>query len=510
MKKPSITRRDFLKISSLASITGLASLGKKANFSFKISDKHQPNILILILDTLTARHVSIGDYPRNTTPNLSKFAEKSTIFHQHHASGNFTSPSTASLLTGTYPWTHRAINLDGSTLKDFKNKNIFSLLPRSYTSFGYTQNPYVEILLNQFAEWLDIHPPMEDGCLYDQRIYQGEKDYHLRFWGERIIRGEFSSIKPTFFIGSLIDLIQEKINERKVQVYSSQYPENIPNTETGLSFVLSESIQWLLGQINNLDLPFFAYVHLFPPHGPYYPSNKFLLKFNDSWIPPTKPKHVLADSLNETLIHQYRLRYDQYLAHTDDDFGILLESLEKLGYMDNSYIILTSDHGELFERGIWGHRTEVLYEPIVHVPLIVHKPGQSHREDIGTPTSILDILPTICYITGQPIPEWVEGEILPTFSYTPSSHERVIFCFDAQHNHKYRPLTIGTLAMIKWPYKLIYYFGYEELAEGYELYNLEEDPEEITDLFTRLPKIALPMKDELLTKLEEVNKTYQE
>ena len=73
----------------------------------------RPNILFLVFDTLSAQHMSLYGYNRETTPNIARFAEKSTVFHKHVAGGNFTSPGTSRLTTGTYAWTHRAIPLQG-------------------------------------------------------------------------------------------------------------------------------------------------------------------------------------------------------------------------------------------------------------------------------------------------------------------------------------------------------------------------------------------------------------
>ena len=63
--------------------------------------------------------------------------------------------------------------------------------------------------------------------------------------------------------------------------------------------------------------------------------------------------------------------------------------------LDDTYVIVTSDHGEMFERGIRGHVTPTLYEPVIRVPLLIAKPGQREREDVYAPTSCVDLLPTL-------------------------------------------------------------------------------------------------------------------
>ena len=111
---------------------GLTSLPKRHGL---------PNILILVLDAFSACHISFYGYRRQTAPNLARFANRATVSHSHYAAGNFTTPGTASLLTGTYPWSHHALHIQGTTLDEFRNKNIFSLLgAKGYFRIGFSHN----------------------------------------------------------------------------------------------------------------------------------------------------------------------------------------------------------------------------------------------------------------------------------------------------------------------------------------------------------------------------------
>src|SRR6266508_3062077 len=103
-----ISRRDFLKSVSLY-VMGLLGLSIQPGLK-RLNDVagDTPNVIILVFDTLSARHLSLYGYSRLTSPNLTRFADRAIVYHRHYAAGNFTSPGTASLLTGTYPWTHRA------------------------------------------------------------------------------------------------------------------------------------------------------------------------------------------------------------------------------------------------------------------------------------------------------------------------------------------------------------------------------------------------------------------
>ena len=116
-----INRRNFLKLSSLIPLaTPLIGASNPIGPSHKTSPE-TPNILIVIFDALSARNISLYGYHRATMPNLARFAERATVYHNHYSAGNFTTVGTASILTGTYPWTHRAIHIYGTTLDAYRS-----------------------------------------------------------------------------------------------------------------------------------------------------------------------------------------------------------------------------------------------------------------------------------------------------------------------------------------------------------------------------------------------------
>jgi choline-sulfatase len=179
--------------------------------------------------------------------------------------------------------------------------------------------------------------------------------------------------------------------------------------------------------------------------------------------------------------------------------------------LDNTWVVLTSDHGELFERGIAGHLTPVLYQPVIRVPLVVFEPGRKNRQDVYSNTSAVDLLPTLLNITGQKPSDWSEGIVLSPFS-TMQDSERSIYVLQARKNAKYGPITEATTALIKEQYKLMYFIGYSELgAEGerIELYDIKNDPEEMNDLSASKRETTTELLNELKQKLAEVNQPYQ-
>jgi arylsulfatase A-like enzyme len=135
----------------------------------------KPNLLVIVFDALSAYNVSLYGYPRQTTPNLDRLTERAIVYHNHFASGNFTTPGTASLLTGTLPWTHRAFRYNSRVLESLEQNNLFHALDDYYRA-TYSHNPLVNTLLKQFNRDLDLFLPAKivpgnDGLV--QNIFAG-------------------------------------------------------------------------------------------------------------------------------------------------------------------------------------------------------------------------------------------------------------------------------------------------------------------------------------------------
>ncbi len=153
----SISRRDFLKMAAGLSMTPLVGSTTSAGTGAENQAGTLPNIIILIFDALSAFHLSLYDYPRQTSPNFERFASSATLYHNHHSVANFTTPSTASLFTSTYPWEHRAYTLRGLIAPQAGQYNIFRLLGDKYYNAAYTHNVNADMLLYQFEEYIDRH-----------------------------------------------------------------------------------------------------------------------------------------------------------------------------------------------------------------------------------------------------------------------------------------------------------------------------------------------------------------
>jgi arylsulfatase len=161
----------------------------------------------------------------------------------------------------------------------------------------------------------------------------------------------------------------------------------------------------------------------------------------------------------------------------------------------------------MFERGIHGHVTRLLYEPLLHIPLLISQPGQRGRQDIYSLNSNVDLLPTLLHISDLPIPEWCEGRVLAGLGGE-EDLERSVFAVEAKDNPAHQPLRQATLVMLKGEYKILRYLGYPGYRDVYELYNLSNDPEEQRDLSFTKPTIAEELRAELDQKLDQLNQPY--
>jgi len=510
-----LSRRDFLK----ASVTLLASAALSGT-SQKLSlvpgrASGKPNILIFVFDAMSARHLSLYGYARQTTPNLQKFAERASVYHNHFSAGNFTSSGTASMLTGLYPWTHRAINYRGMINRSLVDQNFFHLIGKEYTRFAFTQNLWADIFLNQFEKDLDVHLPPNSFSQFADSLVQPDDLHSDRdlayFVFQDFLNLRVDDVHP--YPGSLFlasgDLARALASHRPY--ISADYPRGLP---TNHDFAYEnpsvfEGIGQLIVGSMIQSSPYFGYFHFWSPHEPYNARKDFVGLFPEELKSTDKPRHPFAASdFSDQSLREYRREYDEFIADVDEEFGKLLSNLEASGVLQNSYVIVTSDHGELFERGEQGHASALMFAPVTHIPLLIAAPGQQTRSDFHSLTSNLDLLPTLLQIAGKEIPRWAEGRILPGFGGTEDA-SRSIFPMVAKDNAAFRPIKRGTFTLIKGSYELFLFTGYPGHPDAFELYNLQEDPDELRDLFSKDITTASKMKDELLEAINAANRNYQ-
>ena len=495
MASSKTNRRNLLKVMGMvpAAIT-LAPLAK----IFPSTSKTSPHIIIVVCDAWAAHNTSLYGYPRPTMPNIEKFAKRSTVYNHHYSAGNFTVPGTASLLTGMYPWTHRAINLGGMIKNSLGDNQIFKALYDTHKGIGYVQNVYADQLINQARAYLKTHIPfgaynLQDGVFYDSPLFNLDAYTAFSSFEDGIIN-HGKGFDGSVWLGPLARLFRIRnkriINNAMSEEYYAGLPESLD------PFLLSDVVDGLIDTLTNLTEPSVVYFHMFAPHDPYRPYSKHYNGFrDDEYSPNTAPTHPLVSEPNsDHELRISRLNYDAFLASLDQELARLFNYFDASGLKDDSYIFLTSDHGEMFDHGMRGHSDPLLFEPLIHIPLVVSAPGQFERHDVDTPTSSVDILPTICHITKNEIPDWSEGRLLPTLGGE-SDPERAVFSFSAPQNSSFGNITQYSISMVYKNNKLIKY-NHPKYSK-YEFYDLANDPQEKLDLSDSLPEIGIEMVKEL-------------
>jgi choline-sulfatase len=199
--------------------------------------------------------------------------------------------------------------------------------------------------------------------------------------------------------------------------------------------VVAHATAWLNGHQGK---PFFIWIHLFDPHAPYEPPEPFKSRY--------------ASEL-----------YDGEIAYEDSAIGKFLDELRTRGLYDDAIIVAMADHGEaLGEHGERGHGI-FLYDPTIHVPLLIKLPsGTSGGERIEARAGLVDVMPTILEAQGFPIPRAVQGKsllpILKASGKIPS--ERAIYA-ETDYPHPFgwsslRSLRSGKYLFISAPRKELY------------------------------------------------------
>jgi arylsulfatase A-like enzyme len=236
--------------------------------------------------------------------------------------------------------------------------------------------------------------------------------------------------------------------------------------------------RWLRRQS---EAPFFLWVHYFDPHAPYEPPLTYLARFAP----------LSFDRFQWTLA-----KYDGGLRFTDDALGGLLESLDDLGLMDDTLVVVTGDHGEgLMQHGFLTHGP-MLYEEDVKVPLILHWPDRLPPMRLAGPVELRDVPRTVLEILEVPAPSALEGRsLLPAISgREPLRPDRTVFLqrrtYETENVHgiPVRGQKFG-IRSGRWKYL-------EALEEGTsELFDLEQDPDELSNLAEVQPDRAAAMSE---------------
>jgi arylsulfatase A-like enzyme len=443
----------------------------------------RPNILLLVLDTARADHLSCYGYPKPTTPNIDRMAREGVLFENAYSAAVWTLAGHASIFTGMTPSKNGA-NGENIYLDEGFITLAEVLANCGYRTAGFCNNP-----------WVSEFTATDQGFHHFRKMWlkQYGQNLLLSYGFYRLIQNLFTSVP---IVGSV-------------------------EATTG------EVLDWMK---EHEDEPYFVFINLMEPHPPL----DYRAEFTDPFIPEgLSPEDLKAvnqnpytiwagkESMDSRDFQAYQALYDGELRYMDFHLGKFFDELQAAGLLDSTLLIITADHGEqMGEGGYLGHHF-ALRDALIHVPLIVRGPnvvplGVRVTSNVQT----LDILPTLIGLLGiqdldiwnalqgkslLPLPAAEEERSVVAEEYRALLEIKFVdaykpeFDVDDVYGHRSR-------AWIKGPYK---YVAHEEGAE--EIYDLSKDDQEVNNLAQQVPTVLERMRGELIRWMEsfdpfEVNK----
>jgi arylsulfatase A-like enzyme len=262
---------------------------------------------------------------------------------------------------------------------------------------------------------------------------------------------------------------------RGFNVYAENKSPDIMSPTGQVDRTFERAGRWIT---RHRDKPFFLFLHTFQVHEPYAPPVRYQKQFTS----------VGAESIGPDSQRHLRelVAYDQEIRFTDEQLASLFRTLEENGVLDNTVFIVTSDHGEAFlEHDMLRHAT-ILYEEVVHVPLMISGPGIPSGGRVTQLVGHIDIAPTVLELLGvRPVYQMSGRSLLPALT-TPNDDSDRIYVSETWSRHAIdatfvvRSVEFPSFAARRGHTKLIK----RKTAAGYrfEQYDLETDPLEKTDL----------------------------
>lgn len=475
----------------------------------------RPNVLLIGCDTLRADRLGIFGYSRNTTPFLDVYARRGAAFRNCYTPLARTAPSLASLLTGVWPEVHgiRTNYVDAE-----ETQLPCPALPEMLKKVGYRTaviGDWAGSDLNKLSFGFEVRDLPDDQWNMRYLIRQGPKDVRL-----------FLSLFAHNRFGCRF----------LPEIY---YLAGVPLTRD-----IGAKTRSLISRLARDEEPFLINVFMATAHPPFGTEYPYYSMFADAdYQGPSKfamarlaqPEDIIRSQREPKEafdLDQVIDLYDGCVRRFDDETRSIIQHLEACGLAQNTIVVIYSDHGmEFFEHGTWGQGNSIYGEASAKVPLVIVGPGIAEQGADDRTVRTVDLVPTLLELCKLPVPPHVQGVSLKSYLTAggvdlglpalfetglwlapppgmPPEHLRYPELLDLL---EIRDKRVGTLAikrefagMIdaardrmvrrgKW--KLIRL----ALQDGpvYRLYNVEQDPDQTTDLTDCFPDTAAALRREL-------------
>lgn len=445
------------------------------NVESEHSTAQGPNVILLIIDTQRADHLSLYGYHRNTSPNIDRFAQDSVVFDDAVSPSSWTIPSHASIFTGRYIGEHMAntqtqfLNPDELTIAEILKDN-------GYYTAGFVANAYLKARYG---------------------YHQGFMTYE-----DRVDFFEFNVKYDSYNLMEYMKVFIPSVHKGFMRLAHSDNEMNVEEMHAKI-------LPWI---DKNHDKTFFLFINYMDVHDPYNLGMDYLHLYSNA--SRTRAEDVannfnLDQGRNNPVtveeVELLKALYDSEIRYFDHHIQELFDKLEAYGLMENTILIITGDHGEEFyEHNGWLHG-QTLYEEVIHVPLIIHYPGEQGKR-VQTRVNNINLFSTILEFTGIPEPNEVDSTSLTQLIIEEGTYER---------NYTYNSLvgrpSLGEpefqQALTRNGWKLIRVTPDHDVVPD-ALLNLNKDPEEEHNLYQERPEKRTNLSKSM-NKVAPKGKTYK-
>ena len=452
-------------ISSHSLLLVLAIFACSLNSGKLLAASDRPNVLFLICDDLNCDLGSYG-HPLVKSPNIDKLARRGVLFKNAHCQYSLCGPSRASFMTGLYP---------DQTLVHRNAVYIREFIPNVQTmSQMFRKNGYLATRIGKIFHYnVPLHVGTgghDDPNSWDHTINPRGRDMVELNMVNTLVPGQYG--------GALSWLAADGTDEEQTD-----------------GMIATEAVK-ILNQHAEDKQPFYLAVGMFRPHTPYVAPKKYfdmypLDKIKVPKVPegyfetiPEMAKttlHAKKSQLNldEATAKEVIQAYYASITFADAQVGKVLDALESTGLDKNTIVIFTSDHG--YHMGEHDHYQKMtLYNNGTNVPLIVAGPGvKSVGKTSNAPVEMIDFYPTLAELSGLKPPQYLSGKSLKPILDDPSTQTRKAALTQIVRGAGGKGPVMGYT--IKTKHYRYTAWG-EEGEYGEELYDCQDDPEELKNL----------------------------
>ncbi len=436
------------------------------------------NVVVVIIDSLRKDHVGAYGNDWIHTPNLDALAEDSLRFNRAYPDSLPTICARRAIHTGIRTWPFRNWDPPGDEFVGV---------------YGWQPIPQDQTTIAQIMRGQDYQTLLVTDTYHQFKPYY---DFHRGFDVFDFVRGQENDLYKPLSLAPKNKLKRSLTGGPKrehMQRILRQYLANTMTRKTEEDWFTPQVFTRageLLGGINEDSPPFFMVVDVYDPHEPWDPPEEYVRLYDEGYestAPMTAPNST-SGWLSEQQLKRMRALYSGSVTMVDRWLGHFMDEMDSLGLMDNTMIMLLSDHGHAFgEHGYAGKVPEALYPELTDIVFMIRDPrGKQAGKTSDYYASTHDVAPTILGALGIALPEQMDGQDLTPLleGRDPAPRPHFSFGYDDQvytRDDEY--------AMIS-----------RNDNYGAELYHLQSDPGMKKDLAKKDPEAVKRMFKEYVLK----------